>query len=95
MDIDVSTIPNHSLINDIRTSAKFKGVTFSKYKKADVRKQLIENMKNGKLEPASYWCAELVCAGHFMEAWESIITLCRETYSFRKSKINHLFRNAI
>jgi hypothetical protein len=73
MDIDVSSIPNHSLINDIRTSGQFKGVTFSKYKKADVRKQLIENMKNGKLEPASYWCAELVCAGHFMEVWEIIL----------------------
>ena len=73
MDISDSSIPNNYLINDIRTPSQFKGVTFSKYKKADVRKQLIENMKNGKLEPAVYWCSELVCAGHFMEVWEIIL----------------------
>ena len=73
MNIIDSTIPTNCLINDIRTPSQFKGVTFSKYKKADVRKQLIENMKNGKLEPAVYWCSELVCAGHFMEVWEIIL----------------------
>lgn len=61
------------LINDIRSSSQFKGTSFSKYKKTDVRNQLIKNMINGKIEPASYWAIELICAGHYMELWEAII----------------------
>jgi len=60
-------------INDIRTPPQFKGISFSRYKKSEVRNQIIENMIKGKLEPACYWCAELICAGHLMEVWEIIL----------------------
>lgn len=57
-------------IVDIRNSGDFKTISFSGYKKTEVKKQLLLNMFNGKIEPACYWCAELVCAGHFMDIWE-------------------------
>jgi len=66
-------IDDHSEINDVRSSADYKGITFSGFKKTEVRSQLIENLKKGKVEPACYWCAELVCAGHYLEVWETIL----------------------
>jgi len=71
--METPKISNTSEINDVRGPPQFKGVSFSNYKRTDVRNQLIENIKNGKLEPAAYWCAELVCAGHFQEIWEIVL----------------------
>jgi hypothetical protein len=73
IDLDnIPTVKDTYEINDIRTPAQFKGISFSNYKKTEVRKQLIENMKKGKLEQSCYWCAELLCAGHFLDVWEII-----------------------
>jgi hypothetical protein len=60
-------------INDIRTPAQFKGFSFSRFKCADAKNQFIVNMQKGKLEPACYWCAELICSGHYMEVWETLL----------------------
>jgi hypothetical protein len=64
--------PNHE-INDVRLQPQFRGFSFSNFKKTEVRTQLIENMKRGKVEPACYWAGELICAGHFLEVWETIL----------------------
>ena len=67
---------NSAEINDIRTSPQFRGISFSKHKKSDVKTALIDNLLKGKIEPACHWGAELVCAGHYLELWENILYYC-------------------
>ena len=63
-------------INDVRLEADFKSKSFSGYKKSDVKKEYIDNLKKNKIEDSCYWCAELICTGNFMELWEIILLYC-------------------
>lgn len=60
-------------ICDIRDESDFKTYTFSKYKRSEVRKQLIESLRLSKIEAACFWSAEMLCSGHSADMWEAII----------------------
>jgi hypothetical protein len=66
-------VDDNSEINDLRSHTMFRGISFSGFKKTEVKTQMIENMKKGKVEQACYWCTELVGAGHYSDIWEIVL----------------------
>lgn len=60
-------------INDIRNARDFRSITFSKFKIGEVKRQLLSTIMSCKPQDACYWSAELICAGHFDEVWETAI----------------------
>jgi hypothetical protein len=60
-------------INDKRTWNEFRNISFSGFKKTKVKTELLNSIFQSRLEPSCYWCAELICAGHFMDVWNIII----------------------
>ena len=64
---------NENEINDKREKKDLRVITFSKYKKTDVKKKLIDELFKENLEQSIYWSIELICSGLFMDLWEIIL----------------------
>ena len=77
-------------IDDKRIIKEFKGITFSKYKKSDAKKELVKSLVSGKLEDASYWSAEFISAGQFLYLWEIFILVVRKSAKFCTYLTEHI-----
>ena len=51
-------------INDIRRISDFKGVSFSKFKKTDVKKELLNNLINSKIDYVNLYISIRYCVAH-------------------------------
>jgi hypothetical protein len=60
-------------IEDARDASFFRITTFSKYKLADVKRELLSALVESQLEACCYWTTELVCSGRFADLWETIL----------------------
>lgn len=61
------------LINDVRGQEDFAGISFSLFKRSQVRKSLYDSIVKGSIEAANYWAAELICCGCLLEIWETLL----------------------
>ena len=64
---------SESLINDTRKLEEFVGLTFSLFKKSQVRKVLFESLNKGSLEASNYWVAEYISCGAFLDLWDVLL----------------------
>ncbi len=77
-------------INDIRVDKEYKGITFSGFKKTDVLKEFVKSIHDSKLESSCYWCAELICAGHYIDLWNIIMFYFAKYIHIGNPKLIHL-----
>jgi hypothetical protein len=60
-------------LNDKRDIKEFRMISFSGYKKTNVKNELLSSLYGSKIESACYWTAELVSAGHYLDIWEVLL----------------------
>ena len=73
MGDETDQVKTEWMINDVRDVSEFKTISFSGYKRTDVKKEMYQSLYKSKIENACYWCAELICSAHFMDVWDIIL----------------------
>tara|TARA_Y100000389_G_scaffold204932_1_gene260961 strand:- start:339 stop:1403 length:1065 start_codon:yes stop_codon:yes gene_type:complete len=76
------------LIRDKRLSKDFSQITFSGYKKSEVKKNLIKEILAGKIEDSCFWSCEYICAGHYAELWEIFILIASKHIHMANPKLS-------
>ena len=72
------------IITDARPLAAFKTITFSNFKRQEVKKEYIQALLQENIDHACFWSAELLCSGlHFY----FFVQIC----DCIQSKIAHLY----
>ena len=80
-------------IIDTRISKDFSKTAYNIIKKSDVKKKLLSELFNGRVEDSYYWCAELVCSGNFILLWEIIIEfVCKDIYIANPKLIHFIYQ---
>ncbi len=82
---------NDTKLNDSRLV--FRGATLSNYKLTEVKKQLMNSIVKGNIEPSCYWSAEMVCSGFYQELWECILFVVSKYIHISNPKIVNYIEN--
>ena len=74
-------------IVDGRSEKDFRGSSFSGYKESAVIKKLKQACAERSVEPACFWAAELICAGHFAKLWEHLAISVGERHATASPRV--------
>jgi len=69
---------------------RYTTTTYTGYKKTHVLKELEKSILNEQIEPALYWCAELVCSELFLDLWNILIHILGKHISLGNPKLAFL-----
>jgi hypothetical protein len=89
----MTTTLQESVIRDTRHPNEFKSAVFSGNTISYAKETLVESMLRDKVEPAFTSSADLLCAGHFSELWDVIISFMSKHIHLGNPKLPLLLAN--
>ena len=74
-------------IEDTRSAVDLRSLTFSNYKRNEVKKELLNALLAGRVENSCYWCAELICSGGLVDVWNIVLRMTSEYINVANPKL--------